>query len=761
MEAVENQTNTDVFDWFIDFATNASTIWSFLGILLLIILSVVFLARLNSNLNKDSIKQIAIFERERKYIKELYIELNETPEMLRYFAFSTKWKSRIVKIFNSLFNDTDGKKLKKKITTKSFRLSKYISKRNLSVKLEEYKMFFNDLRAQQNDLRAEFGDYYFALQHSAFTYGRKIEKLEFLNQISNSKEVLLIGNAGNGKTNTLCGFANLLINNNYPCMFINSKTIKNNNCFDYFVKKLNIPTLIGSYSEIYLFITNLLLLLRRKHLIVIVDAINENDHIDFVESLGEFVNKLQKYKRIKILMSCRNEYFEARYKHYFESCCAPPLVINTRDFKYSERAKEQILSAYSEHFHFNGRISSNAKRTLFRSLILMRIFFEVYESKNDVIVDLNNYEIYKKYINKLISENDKIDFENILNNMVLNMITNSEYSWVETNELNIDRESFAELQKVLDNNFLISKTYVENEGLITESKKECLYFVFDELRDFCISRYLLKAGEGTEYKELFSLCTDLYDKRKAPLEGILKYSYMHFKSTAQFEFCTRILFSYCNEKVHHWKYDDRSRWHERRTELFHNFGITIIFSDIENILDFERDYIFAACKNDNHDFCQILFYLLVNEFERLIPDSGLLIELVYLLDSVTDFESLFYPFVSDRYERHYNERLIHRLYTFLERIKEKNSSFSIGTKQFILLICVADPTEYLLENFLEEIVAEGAALNLLLNNLQLDELRDELLVIKERYTHNDESKGNILEYLRQILEMGDELNVEN
>jgi len=716
----EGQGNTN---WFIEFVSYAEAVWGSLVVLIVLILSVAFLIRLTRSLNKDSLEQIAIFGREGKYIKELYVELDETQETLRYFVFSARWKQRIIRTFNCVFNSLEGKTIKKIVRSKSFKISRYTKKSHVHIKLEEYKEYFETIRTQK-ELSEKLGDYYYKLQNRAYSYAREIDKLIYLNEISLSKFCLLIGNAGNGKTNALCRVSQLLIRNGFPCIFINAKDIQKKNCFDYFIERLNMPDMIKKYYKTYLFATNVLLLLRRKHLVLVIDAINENDHDEFAESLGELVTRLGKYKRLKILMSCRSEYFDARYKRFFERS-ASPILISTGELDYSTRAKAQILSAYSKHFMFNGRIFSNAKRDLFRSLLLMRIFFEVYENKNDRVASLNNHEIYQRYIEKLAEQNQAIDLKGILNNMVSKMLVDADYSGAELSALGVSSETFDQLKNMLDNNLLISKTYVKNEGLITAEKQEKLYFVFDELRDFWISKCLLSQDDDGNF---FQICDNLYTNRKSPLEGILKHAYIHFKKTGKLDNCKKILDTYCDENIHAWKYVEQHRWYEGAENIFASFGITIIFSNMEMVLDFEKIYILNASKNDDRDFWQMFFYLLANEYVEESLGVSVLVDAVCMLDDVADFTKLFARLNSDQYGE---ERLAFKIHLKLKSLEESGSEISVGIKWFILLIKIVDPSEDVFDDLLEKVIAEERAFGELVEKIKMPEVKSGLLQLKD------------------------------
>ena len=61
---------------------------------------------------------------------------------------------------------------------------------------------------------------------------------------------------------------------------------------------------------------NLLLTVQNKLLFIIVDAINENDSDGFGNRISTFINKISDYSRVKIVVSCRNEYYKERFRKY-------------------------------------------------------------------------------------------------------------------------------------------------------------------------------------------------------------------------------------------------------------------------------------------------------------------------------------------------------------------------------------------------------------------------------------------------------------
>lgn len=76
-------------------------------------------------------------------------------------------------------------------------------------------------------------------------------------------------------------------------------------------------------ATIVFFMTNLLCLIRRKKMVIMIDAINENDSEAFAETINEFVGQVIKYRSVKILFSCREEYYEQRTSRYENKLSVP------------------------------------------------------------------------------------------------------------------------------------------------------------------------------------------------------------------------------------------------------------------------------------------------------------------------------------------------------------------------------------------------------------------------------------------------------
>lgn len=99
-----------------------------INLIVLMLCFIVAALSFRRRINKCTKDQIKRFISVGKYEPDLYIELNNNLENLRYFLFSRKWKARIVREYNNLFSGYDGVKLKKALGRNfPYRISRFSS----------------------------------------------------------------------------------------------------------------------------------------------------------------------------------------------------------------------------------------------------------------------------------------------------------------------------------------------------------------------------------------------------------------------------------------------------------------------------------------------------------------------------------------------------------------------------------------------------------------------------------------------------------
>ena len=106
------------------------------------------------------------------------------------------------------------------------------------------------------------------------------------------------------------------------------------------------------------------------------DAINENDSDGFGNRISTFINKISDYSRVKIVVSCRNEYYKERFRKYLvEKVNIPAFEFDLKEQRYTSTAINRIIKTYSNHFNYSGNISPAVKSVLSEQLLFTTNIF--------------------------------------------------------------------------------------------------------------------------------------------------------------------------------------------------------------------------------------------------------------------------------------------------------------------------------------------------------------------------------------------------
>ena len=719
--------NENVFDfgimWFLDNIGRLQTAWGIIFAAILLMLFIFSLFMFRKTINKHSVLQIRTFVSVKKYVRRLYTELNFNLECLRFVIFGGRWKHRIIWQYNQLFKGYEGKRLKATFGNEyAYKLSYWSSIKTVQDNLNKFKRKFEEIRSERNT--NEYGEYYFVIMFSAYEYLDSIRRLNTLCELVQEKNIVVVGSAGNGKTNLLCRFTEIAMSNKMPCLLINARDIKQN-CAKYVLDKLPFVAKRKNFQRLYLRIVSLGLFLRRRKFFIVIDAINENDNREFVESLGEFLRYFLSYRNIKIILSCRSEYFDSRFKTFFADCDKDVYIHNLALEEYNSRASEKMIQIYREYYNVQGVFSSNFQEKLLRSLFLMRIFFEVSAGKPQESLEFRNAEIYKQYINKVTQSHGE-SFKINIAKVVTEMLRTFNFDKIDFSVLSLQPKDVDLFRATLDDNLVISRTEHGGTG-ITERTTEYVYFVFDELRDFCLAKELLSRDEIDEdvnYANFFCVASKLFDQRLSPTEGVLKYAYHHFMSIGKVELCKSILDRFGEADMRYFVDIDK-RWRNEQQRDFNNFGLSLIFMDYDNAKDFEFDYICSCVEKNNVYFWGIFGILLRNEY------SSIELGVETALDVLLHFQgSDTYNFVLTEFfrfdEYDYSDNYVDGFCNAVERIKEQNGDLSLCLKQFIVILMAYSHqlSEY------DELINEVAVFDGLLEKINCDELARQINQLK-------------------------------
>lgn len=284
---------------------------------------------------------------------------------------------------------------------------------------------------------------------------------------------------------------------------------------------------------------------------------------------------------------------------------------------------------------------------------------------------------------------------------------------------------------------IISRKLVEGID-ITERKYEVIYFVFDELRDFCLSRYLLIDAEENgdlSYKTVLDFVEKLFSAKLSPLEGVLKYTYYYLKKKSNDSVCKLILEKYGYSNSYNF-YDRRNHLLDKR--LFNNMGLSLIFTDFSDLKDYEIEFVSKYIINDPMKFWRIFSVLLQNEFTHNSPGIELAFELLFTNHSCDEVCEIVHAFFDDKvnpylYSSIDDKRNVDNLSGFLNKLKEQNGDFSFELKQFMLLISAIEPDEYQLDEY-KEFALDEDVFDTLKRKIDIPEICVELDNLKKEQT---------------------------
>lgn len=686
------------------------TAWGLIVACALIIAFVFCVFTFTNRVNKSTKAQVQRFQREGKYLPATYIELNDSTEYLRYFIFSYRWKHRIIRQYNHLFHGYEGKRLKKLLgPIAKYRLSYFTSISELNDTLSLMHDKLDSVRKERRELYEKYGQVVWAIANNTYNHVYAIEKMQDLCVMMQQKNVVLVGSAGNGKTSLLCRMSEVAIANKMPCLLVNSRDIKED-CTEYITKKIPILPKLKNMTRLYLRLISLVLFFQRKYFYMFVDAINENDREVFTNSISTLLETFSKYSRIRVLLTCRREYFDSRYKTLFSAGEEEPYIFNLQEAEYDERATMKMIKAYMKHFNVRGPFSFETQEKLKNSLFLTRIFFEVNSNRDECMLEFRNAEIYKLYFEKIASENKGVNLNAIVNSIARYMFAEFQFDKIPIEELHLSSDDLDSLRNLLDNNLIISRSVHAGTG-ITEHEEEYVYFVFDELRDFCLARYLLTLDEhnsSSEYTAFFSNVTKLFEQRLSPVEGMVKYAYHHFRMTARDDLCDKLLKAFGESDV-----QSILNWEKRgmyRKRTFNNFGFSLIFSEGDNTASFEIDYILHCVENDCRYYWEIFWFLLGNEYSGFKPNIHLAVDVLQRCENDEIPEKILEYFFNDstkKYNSYSNrKRRVDNLKEWLDAIKKNNGPLSENLKIIVTILAAYDPMEFALEEYHDFVLDE-------------------------------------------------------
>jgi len=231
----------------------------------------------------------------------------------------------------------------------------------------------------------------------------------------------------------------------------------------------------------------------KKPFIIAIDGINEvGDLNGFVAELRIFLEGLVQYDFVKVLITCRNEFFDYKFSDVFEPQFSTYLyrVKNLRK-EMSENNKARLLKSYIEHFKIKSKFSGHAKDFLKNDLILLRIFCEINQGKNiGYVSDIYKGDMFEQYLIMKLKEFPNVSQQKALRSIYKicsQMLNNKNFSQVSI-------ESFDESEKQIVEKLIGEDIILRREVpsiRLSSIGIENISFTYDELRDFLLAYYVV------------------------------------------------------------------------------------------------------------------------------------------------------------------------------------------------------------------------------------------------------------------------------
>ncbi|MBI1247288.1 hypothetical protein GC197_05515 [bacterium] len=349
--------------------------------------------------------------------------------------------------------------------------------------------------------------------------------------------LLVLSDAGRGKTNFLCDLAQFQLRLDIPGAFFTGKSLECaqlDDLEDWMLRQL-VPN-TNSKSDAYQAIERLCQEVNRP-CIILIDAINEHSSLQqFSVALEQCIGQMTSNASIRFVLSCRSEFFEARFGGFSTASFQKNMLrIDRLNEQMSPQHAHRMFDSYLQAFCLRVTMSDNCRQDLERNPLLLRIFCETYghlhSSEPIQLPHINNIykdRLFQKYLDlKLAAVSDranernnstlfgKVDFLNSLFGLIERMFSKNNFSSVALADLESQHKQA--LEQLLYEELLLRK---DLEQALHSVEREVLVFPFDELRDFLIAKYLVEVVWQKDQQEFLAQANSVLTANKTIAEGV-------------------------------------------------------------------------------------------------------------------------------------------------------------------------------------------------------------------------------------------------
>lgn len=534
----------------------------------------VSLSEIEDRLDVRLSNQLTRLRNSRKYIPRLFVEVSETKDKARYFVHPLLFFNKAVEDLNRLHFKPMNRFLEQlslepvslSLTTDMTQAGDIneldIKSLALQEELDEAKQIIQNHYTSWYEGKATedlpehlvpLGEKLrFALGTSCNAVQRDLEKLDEKLKLLRAKVLFLISRAGQGKTNFVCDLAeNVMAKRSIPTIFMTGQELSNVAPED-FSKQILKEAFAGDYDvDFMLDLLDELGARKDCPVTIIIDGINEHTELtSFSQHLERFAEEIVKYPHLKLILTCREEYFEERFSNFRDASFNEQIVfLENFNLNMSEKHKRRMVESYFEFFRLNySHISTNVVDTLQSDTLLLRMFCESYgnpesESLIDLqqVHDIYRYEIFQRYrstkLDNIVRRRQlggiglgaKIPLESALDEVIRLMVDSASFANLKLNE--IDPAHLDALGELVSEDVIL-RVDLSDEQDPYGNRYEVLNFTFDEFRDYLVAHYLVNDIFRKDPQAFQSKIAALIDPSIPIAEGLKKYIFFASRQRA-------------------------------------------------------------------------------------------------------------------------------------------------------------------------------------------------------------------------------------